>query len=324
MVTSQPPAQSHTHLAAPCPSVAAAVGWARDEIVRVARGRPPPRDPGDAEPGGEDEEPPPCPPDPWARGSVPVSRPAQDSGGRRDPPAQPPSPDPGPSHLELLPGQPPPAPQPPDGDPPRARPPPAPLCPPGPPAPCPPPDPPRPLDKGRRPPQPPHRDPEGSGVAGGCTPPVTLPSQGAPRGAGAKPEGSVPVVRVPRRGSGSRPRRWVRPGVEVLDAEATPRPPAARWPLPGGPAAAGGPWLRPPSLGSLQPLAPRPLGRLLASAPLAPGVSVQQGGGREPGEEEEEEEEQETNEAKRELRPVRPAVPPPAFATPRLTGDGGR
>ncbi|KAM7112463.1 uncharacterized protein C2orf81 homolog [Ciconia maguari] len=335
----------------------------------------------------EDEEPEPCAGDSWARGSVPVLRvrpsPCPGDGevsgaqascrrGRRDPPAaaeagalptrplcpgQVPAasavlPVPGLSCPELLPDEAATAPRPPVGKPPRARPPlprPAPLCPGAP----------GPAEEGRRPLRSSHGDAEGSGAAGvgGHGPPLPPPSCSGParirpgrppRSAGAKQEGSGTALGVPRLGPGSRPERWIRPQVEVLDPGAEAKPPArpqgARWRsrgpelgsawLPRGLVTVGGGRLRPPAPGSLQPPSPLPrqLGSLLDCARLAPGVTIRQGGGVKHGlcvpahgeEEEEEEEEEATAEAKRDLRPIRPPVPSAAVAAGQGTGDGER
>ncbi|XP_075004386.1 uncharacterized protein C2orf81 homolog isoform X2 [Calonectris borealis] len=250
------------------------------------------------------------------------------------------------------------APCPPDGKPPRARPllpRPAPLCPARPPAPCPPPgpaEPPGQPEEGWHPPRSSHGDVEGSGVAGvsshrpplpppSCTSPVKIRPGRPPRSTGAKREGSGAVLGVPRLGPGSRPERWITPQVEVLDpgaeAKLPARPQGARWRsrapqlgssrLPRGPVTMAGGQLQPPPLGSPRPPSPVPwqLGSLLGSAQLAPGVTVRWGGRVKRGvciPAHGEEEEEETGEAKRDLRPIRPAVPFPAIAARQVTGDG--
>ncbi|XP_031443942.1 uncharacterized protein C2orf81 homolog [Phasianus colchicus] len=140
--------------------------------------------------------------------------------------------------------------------------------------------------------------------------------------------------------------RWIQPQVEVLDSgtktERQPRPlrhrrqprrPSGRDVGPGasssprGPAAAGAPRLLPPIPGAQQPSSSQsPVrGSLLGTVQLAPGVTIRHGGseGRRlclPVQREDEEEE--TGEAKRDLRPLRPAVPFPAIAVRQVTGDG--
>ncbi|XP_054680941.1 uncharacterized protein C2orf81 homolog [Grus americana] len=344
-----------------------AVGQARVALLQIARWRFPVRDEGETDPEGdgawrEDEEPEPRAGDSWAQGSVPVLRlrpsPPPDEGevsgartpwrhGRQDPPAaaeagappaQPPCPGrvpatgPGPPAPGLSRPQLPPdaaavSPRPPRGKPPRARPP---L--PGPPAPCPPPGP----SRGAV---------EGSGVAGAGRrapqPPPSCSSLGTAR-PGVRPEGSGTVPGVPRLGPSSRPERWVRPRVEVLDPGAEAEVPAcpqgargrSRGPESGsswlsrGPWAVGGAQLQPPPPGSPQPPSPPPrqLGSLLDSIRLAPGVTIRWGGSvrhgpRIPAHGEEDEE---TGEAKRDLRPIRPAVPFPAIAARQVTDDGER
>ncbi|KAF1426177.1 hypothetical protein FQV23_0013440, partial [Spheniscus humboldti] len=356
-----------------------ALGRARDALLRIVRWRFPARDEGETGPEGdgawrEDEEPQPRDPDSWAQGSVPVLRvrpsPKQDTpaaaeaGGPPAPPLCPGQvpaasavlPVPGPSRPELLLDEADIPPGPRDRKPPRARPPlprPAPLCLVRPPAPCPPPgpaEPPGQPEEGRRPPRSSHGDVEGSGAAGvsshrpplpppSCTSLVKIRPGMPPRGTGAKREGSGTVLGVPRLGPGSRPERWIRPQVEVLDPGAEAKPPAcpqgARWRsrgpelgssrLPGGLVTVAGGQLQPPPPGSPQPPSPVPwqLGSLLDSARLAPGVTIRRGGSVKHGlcipahgeEEEEEEEEEETmGEAKRDLRPIRPDVPFPAIA----------
>lgn len=158
-------------------------------------------------------------------------------------------------------------------------------------------------------------------------------------------EGSGTVLGVPRLGPGSRPERWIRPQVEVLDLGAEAKPPArpqgARWHsrgpelgrcrLPRGLVTMGGGQLQPPPPGSPQPPSPVPwqFGSLLAPTGLAPGVTVRRGGSVRSGlsipvHGEEEEEEEETGEAKRDLRPIRPTVPFPAIAVWQVTGEGER
>ncbi|XP_009462176.1 PREDICTED: uncharacterized protein C2orf81 homolog [Nipponia nippon] len=247
---------------------------------------------------------------------------------------------PGPSRLELLPDKAAIAPHPPDGKTPRARPllpRPAPLCPARPPAPCPPPglaELPGQLEKGRRPLQSSHRDVEGMHL-------VTIRPGRPLHSTGAKREGSGTVPGVPRLGPGSRPERWIRPQVEVLDlgAEAKPaaRPQGGRWHsrglelgssrLPWGPVTTAGGQLQPPPRGSLQPPGPVPwqLGSLLDSARLAPGTTVRRGGSVKHGlciPTHGEEEEEETGEAKRDLRPIHSTVPFPAIAACQVSGEG--
>uniref|UniRef100_A0A8B9T893 Uncharacterized protein n=1 Tax=Anas platyrhynchos TaxID=8839 RepID=A0A8B9T893_ANAPL len=145
-------------------------------------------------------------------------------------------------------------------------------------------------------------------------------------------------------------RRWIRPQVEVLDpgeeAKWQPCPPAARRhsreprspsvrreglgsslpPL--GLAAAGGAQLLLPAPGARQPSSPQPpeLGSLLGAVRLAPGVTIRRGEGERHGlclpAHHEEEEEEEMGEARRDLRPLRPAVPFPTVSVSQVTGYG--
>ncbi|XP_052667319.1 uncharacterized protein C2orf81 homolog [Harpia harpyja] len=258
---------------------------------------------------------------------------------------------PGPSCPELLPDEAAIAPRLPEGKPPHTRP--APLCLARPPAPCPPPSPAEPLgqpEQGRCPPRTSHGDVEGSGAAvvSSHVPPLPPPSctslvsirSGRPlRSMGAKREGSGTVLGVPRRGPSSRPERWIRPQVEVLDTETKPPacpqgagwrsrgPELGSWRLPRGLATAGRGRLQPPPLASPQlpgPM-PRQLSSLLDSARLAPSVTVRRDGSVKCGlciPAHGEEEEEETEEAKRDLRPICPTVPLPAIAARQVTGDG--
>lgn len=145
-------------------------------------------------------------------------------------------------------------------------------------------------------------------------------------------------------------RRWIRPQVEVLDpgeeAKWQPCPPATRRhsreprspsvrreglgsslpPL--GLAAAGGAQLLLPAPGARQPSSPQPpeLGSLLGAVRLAPGVTIRRGEGERHGlclpAHHEEEEEEEMGEARRDLRPLRPAVPFPTVSVSQVTGYG--
>ncbi|XP_074893839.1 uncharacterized protein C2orf81 homolog [Buteo buteo] len=232
---------------------------------------------------------------------------------------------------------------------------PAPLCPARPPAPCPPPSPVETLgqaEQGRRPPRTSHGDVEGSGavVVSSRMPPLPPPScsslvsirSGRPlRSMGAKREGSGTILGVPRWSPSSRPERWIRPQVEVLDPSAETKPPACpqgagrrsrgpelgSWRLPRGLATAGRGRLQPPPLASPQLPSPMPrqLTSLLDSARLAPGVTVRRDGSVKRGlciPAHGEETEEETEEAKRDLRPICPTVPFPAIAARQVTGDG--
>ncbi|XP_029862391.1 uncharacterized protein C2orf81 homolog isoform X1 [Aquila chrysaetos chrysaetos] len=269
---------------------------------------------------------------------------------------------PGPSCPELLPGEAAIAPRLPEGKPPRTQPaplcparPPAPLCPARPPAPCLPPSPAEPLgqpEQGRHPPRTSHGDMEGSGAAvvrsrmtplppPSCTSLVSIRSGRPLRSTGAKQEGSGTVLGVPKRGPSSRPQRWIRPQVEVLDPGAETKPPAclqgAGWRcrgrelgssrLPRGLATAGRGRLQLPPLASPQLPSPMPrqLSSLLDSARLAPGVTVRRDGSVKRGlciPAHDEEEEEETEEAKRDLRPICPTVPFPAIAARQVTDEG--
>ncbi|XP_068535520.1 uncharacterized protein C2orf81 homolog isoform X2 [Anas acuta] len=145
-------------------------------------------------------------------------------------------------------------------------------------------------------------------------------------------------------------RRWIRPQVEVLDPgeeakwqpcppatrrhSREPRSPSVRHKGPGsslpplGLAAAGGAQLLPPAPGARQPSSPQPpeLGSLLDAVRLAPGVTIRRGEGERHGlcrpAHHEEEEEEEMGEARRDLRPLRPAVPFPTVSVSQVTGYG--
>uniref|UniRef100_A0A8B9UB36 Uncharacterized protein n=1 Tax=Anas zonorhyncha TaxID=75864 RepID=A0A8B9UB36_9AVES len=145
-------------------------------------------------------------------------------------------------------------------------------------------------------------------------------------------------------------RRWIRPQVEVLDPgeeakwqpcppatrrhSREPRSPSVRREGPGsslpplGLAAAGGAQLLPPAPGTRQPSSPQPpeLGSLLGAVRLAPGVTIRRGEGERHGlclpAHHEEEEEEEMGEARRDLRPLRPAVPFPTVSVSQVTGYG--
>uniref|UniRef100_A0A663FJ39 Uncharacterized protein n=1 Tax=Aquila chrysaetos chrysaetos TaxID=223781 RepID=A0A663FJ39_AQUCH len=327
-------------------TVAFTVGQARDALLQIVQWRFLARDEGETDPEGdgnwqEDEEPEPCAMDSWAQGSVPVLRVHLS---------------PGEGEVRCAPNTPVVLSEP-HGEGPSlgCSGPPAPLCPARPPAPCLPPSPAEPLgqpEQGRHPPRTSHGDMEGSGAAvvrsrmtplppPSCTSLVSIRSGRPLRSTGAKQEGSGTVLGVPKRGPSSRPQRWIRPQVEVLDPGAETKPPAclqgAGWRcrgrelgssrLPRGLATAGRGRLQLPPLASPQLPSPMPrqLSSLLDSARLAPGVTVRRDGSVKRGlciPAHDEEEEEETEEAKRDLRPICPTVPFPAIAARQVTDEG--
>uniref|UniRef100_A0A493T0M4 Uncharacterized protein n=1 Tax=Anas platyrhynchos platyrhynchos TaxID=8840 RepID=A0A493T0M4_ANAPP len=289
------------------------VSQARDAVLQVAEWRFQARDEGDAELEGgawqEDEEPQPCAIDAWAQGSVPVLQ-------------EHPSPCPGDREVTA----------------------PRPLL--RPPKPSP----------GLKSPEPLAQREAGStaevSVDGlllplSCRPLVKIQT-GRPPCSKARACGKPGTTLGTSRLDPSR--RWIRPQVEVLDpgeeAKWQPCPPAARRhsreprspsvrregpgsslpPL--GLAAAGGAQLLPPAPGARQPSSPQPpeLGSLLGAVRLAPGVTIRRGEGERHGlclpAHHEEEEEEEMGEARRDLRPLRPAVPFPTVSVSQVTGYG--